>query len=102
MEAGDLQQKRNAGTLDDGGERSMGNGHRRGGEMLMADPFDDLEVPEALQASMKRHRENLAQLVRNLHSAGVGEEQIETSVSVLVDSYRQELLRAIRLMVREG
>jgi hypothetical protein len=45
---------------------------------------------------------NLAQLVRNLHSAGVSEEQIESSVSVLVESYRQELLRAIRSMMGEG
>jgi hypothetical protein len=68
----------------------------------MPNPFADLEVPVALQDSLERHREDLAQLVRNLKSAGVSEEQIDTSVTVLVESYRQELLRAIRLMMREG
>ncbi len=84
----------------------MGDAYVRGGDGLQAerfaDPFSDLEVPQPLQASLVRHREDLAQLVRNLKSAGVSEEQIETSVTVLVESYRQELLRAIRLMMREG
>jgi hypothetical protein len=70
--------------------------------VIGADPFAEFEVPEALQASLERHRQNLAELVRNLHSAGVSEPQIETSVTVIVESYRQELLRAIRSMVREA
>ncbi len=78
----------------------MGEAYLRGSGELLADPFADLEVPEALKVSMERHRENLAQLVRNLHSAGVSEEQIEASVSMLVESYRQELIRAIRMMMR--
>ncbi len=78
----------------------MGEAYLRGSGELLADPFADLEVPEALQVSMERHRANLAQLVRNLHSAGVSEEQIEASVSMLVESYRQELIRAIRMMMR--
>jgi len=65
-----------------------------------ADPFADMQVPEALQASLQRHRENLARLVRNLQSAGISEEQIEASVTVLVASYRDELLRAVKSMMR--
>jgi hypothetical protein len=65
-----------------------------------ADPFADMEVPEALQASLQRHRENLARLIRDLQSAGISEEQIETSVSVIVASYRDELLRAVKSMMR--
>ena len=64
------------------------------------DPFADLVIPAPLQESLERHRENLATLVANLQSAGVHEAQIEASVSVIVDSYKQELLRAIRAMVR--
>ena len=63
------------------------------------DPFESLGVPEALQSSLKRHRENLAQLVRSLHSAGLNHQQVEASVCVMVDSYKEELLRAIRVMV---
>jgi len=80
----------------------MGDTYLKDGQGLRADPFDDLEIPDALLGSLQRHRVNLAQLVRNLHSAGVSEEQIESSVSVLVESYRQELLRAIRSMMGEG
>ena len=64
------------------------------------DPFADLKIPEPLQESLQRHRENLATLVANLQSVGVHEAQIEASVSVIVDSYKQELLRAIKEMVR--
>lgn len=65
-----------------------------------ADPFADVHVPEALQASLQRHRENLAGLIRNLQSAGISEEQIEASISVIVASYRDELLRAVKSMMR--
>ena len=64
------------------------------------DPFADLEIPEALQASLERHRRNLAGLIANLQSAGISDEQIEASVTVIVASYKEELLRAIRLVVR--
>lgn len=63
------------------------------------DPFAELEVPEALQESLARHRDNLARLVASLRSAGLGEAQIELSVSVMVDSYKQELIRTIKELV---
>jgi hypothetical protein len=65
-----------------------------------SDPFAGLEIPEPLLGSMQRHRENLAKLVVNLQSVGLSEPQIEASVSVIVDSYKEELLRAIKMLVR--
>ncbi len=70
------------------------------GLKLDQDPFADLEVPQALQSSLERHRTNLFRLIRDLQSAGVSEEQIESSVTVIVASYRDELVRAIKTMVR--
>jgi hypothetical protein len=70
------------------------------GVLAGGDPFGDLEIPEALQSSLDRHRENLARLIVSLQSAGIGEEQIETSVSVVVASYKEELTRAIKMMMR--
>lgn len=64
-----------------------------------SDPFEGLEVPAALQNSLQRHRENLGQLVRSLHSVGLNDQQIEASVSVIVESYKEELLRAIKTLV---
>lgn len=63
------------------------------------DPFSDLEIPEALQQSLQRHRDNLARLIVNLQSAGLSEQQIDSSVSVIVESYKEELLRAIKALV---
>ncbi len=68
-------------------------------EWIRIDPFSDLFVPEPLQASLDRHRENLARLIMSLQSVGMTETQIETSVAVVVSSYKDELLRAIKAMV---
>lgn len=64
------------------------------------DPFIGLEVPEALQASLNRHREDLARLIQSLQTAGLSEAMIETSVSVVVASYKEELMRAVKMMMR--
>lgn len=66
---------------------------------IQIDPFAELDVPEALQESLARHRENLARFVASLRSAGLNEAQIEVSVSVMVDSYKQELIRTIKGLV---
>jgi hypothetical protein len=60
--------------------------------------FDDLDIPPGLEASLRRHREHLAALIRSLRSAGIGEEQIDASVSAMLTSYKQELLRAIKVI----
>ena len=67
---------------------------------VQSDPFGDFDIPEALQESLQRHRQHLAKLIMDLKSAGLSETQIETSVCVIVESYKQELLRAIKALVR--
>lgn len=68
--------------------------------LTQEDPFADIQIPKQLQDSLQRHRENLAKLVADLQSVGVSEAQIDASISVIVDSYKKELLRAIKVMVR--
>lgn len=63
------------------------------------DPFEGFAVPNALQESLRRHREHLARLIVSLQSAGVSETQIEASVSAIVASYKAELMEAIKSMV---
>lgn len=63
-------------------------------------PFADLQIPEPLQESMRRHRDNLLKLVTNLQSTGLSETQIEVNVSIIVESYKEELLRAIKVLER--
>jgi hypothetical protein len=64
------------------------------------DPFHGMEIPAELEHSLQRHREHLARLVMSLRSAGVNEAQIEESISVMVASYKDELIRTIKRMVR--
>jgi len=78
----------------------MADEKERVGDWVASDPYAGLEIPEELQASMERHRANVLNLVKNLQSAGISEAQIEASVSVIVASYREELLRAIKSMMR--
>ena len=58
------------------------------------------DIPQELQESVDRHRANLARLIVSLRSAGVGSAQIEASVSAVVASYRQELLTAIKAIMK--
>lgn len=64
----------------------------------LSDPFEGVEIPPALEASFQRHRQHLADLVVSLRQAGVSEEQIEASVSGIVESYKVELIHAIKAM----
>jgi hypothetical protein len=64
------------------------------------DPFRDLDIPPQLEANLQRHREHLSRLVVTLRSAGIDEQQIEDSVSAIVDSYKTELIRTMKEMVR--
>ena len=68
--------------------------------LIQEDPFADIKIPEQLQESLQRHREELARLVTNLQSVGLSDVQIRASISVIVDSYKEELFRAIKVMVR--
>lgn len=59
-----------------------------------------LEIPDALLESVQRHQANLAALVNSLRAAGVDEAVVEASVRGLVDSYADELTRAVRQMLK--
>lgn len=43
--------------------------------LLRSDPFADLQIPESLQESLERHRDNLLKFLENLQSVGVSESQ---------------------------
>ena len=61
--------------------------------------FEGLDIPELLHASVERHTVNLARLVASLKSAGMTESQIDAGVATIVESYKAELLVAIRTIV---
>lgn len=61
-----------------------------------------LTVPDVLRPSLERHRANLERLIGNLHAAGMNEAQIESAVTMLVDTYRAELLAAIKALSAQG
>ena len=50
--------------------------------------------------SVRRHQANLAALVESLRAAGVDENMVEASIRGLVDSYADELTRAVRQMLK--
>lgn len=55
-------------------------------------------IPEALQPSVARHQANLARLLESLRAAGMDDATIETAVTTLMASYKQELLAAIKAL----
>ena len=59
-----------------------------------------LDIPAALLASVHRHQAHLATLVASLKAAGVDEATVEASIRALVDSYADELTRAVREMIK--
>jgi hypothetical protein len=62
----------------------------------------EVAIPPVLQASVKRHEANLARLLQSFRSAGMGEAEIEAAVTVVIDSYKHELLQAIRSLTATG
>lgn len=56
------------------------------------------QIPPELRASVARHQENLLRLMASLRAAGMDEAQIEAALTTLVDSYKRELLEAIRTL----
>jgi hypothetical protein len=55
----------------------------------------EVEIPPILQESVVRHQANLARLLQSLRAAGMDEAEIEAAVTVVIDSYKRELLQAI-------
>lgn len=62
--------------------------------------FGKTTVPPELEQAFLRHRENVLRLVDSLRQAGLSEEEIDNSVSAVVASYKEELLRTIKAMAR--
>jgi hypothetical protein len=60
-------------------------------------PFET-GIPPVLQASVERHQANLVGLLNSFRAAGLEEAQIEAAVTVVIDSYKHELLEAIRTL----
>jgi hypothetical protein len=56
----------------------------------------DLKLPPRLRDAVRRHHDNLAQLVLTLRSAGLDETAIRGNVDALVDHYRSELVSAVQ------
>ncbi len=65
-------------------------------------PFRDLKIPAELQASLERHLEHQELLATSLRSAGIAEAQIERSVSVLSESYKEQLIQAMERLENVG
>jgi len=55
-------------------------------------------VPPRLRASLERHQANLGGMVHGRRNAGMDEPAIEASVGVLAESYRLELLEAMKTL----
>jgi hypothetical protein len=60
-------------------------------------PFE-ASIPPALWTAVERHQANLAQLVQSLRQAGIGPREVEAAVTIVIDSYKCELLEAIRTL----
>lgn len=58
----------------------------------------EIDIPPILRESVARHEVNLARLLQSLRAAGMDEPQIEAAVTVVIDSYKCELLAAIRTL----
>jgi hypothetical protein len=58
----------------------------------------EIGIPPVLQASVERHQANLMRLLVSFRAAGLDEAQIEAAVTVVIDSYKHELLEAIRTL----
>lgn len=56
------------------------------------------EIPPELRASVARHQDNLLRLIESLRAAGMQEAEIESALSTVIDSYKTELLEAIRAL----
>jgi hypothetical protein len=61
---------------------------------------EPLEIPAELLASVHRHQAHLGALVTSMRAAGIEGDAIEASVRTLVDSYADELTKAIRSMMQ--
>lgn len=61
-----------------------------------------IPVPPQFLPSIARHQKNLATLVHSLRGAGLDDAMIEANVRQLVETYRDELMTAVRALIREN
>jgi hypothetical protein len=57
--------------------------------------IDGLELPQELQASIERHRKNISNLAASLLAGGYDIDQVRATISVVLDSFKDELLRTV-------
>jgi hypothetical protein len=74
--------------------------HGWNGTALGQHDYSDLAVPAELEEGLQRHRKHLSRLVVTLRCAGMDDTQIEESVAAIVASYKEELIRTMKQMVR--
>lgn len=58
-----------------------------------------IQIPTELESSVRRHQDNLRKLASTLKVSGVPQLQIEESINALVETYRVELLAAVRSLL---
>jgi hypothetical protein len=56
----------------------------------------DIDIPDALRPSVRRHQDNLMRLITTCRTAGIADREIEDSVTTVINSYRDELIAAIK------
>lgn len=64
----------------------------------MTEGFGDLELPPELRDLVRRHEQNVADLVNRLHAVGLDEPAIEAAVDQIMASYRTQLMEAIKAL----
>lgn len=62
----------------------------------MLDDRYDIDIPEPLRAVAARHEQHITKLIVQLRSFGMEEDAIQRSVDELIESYRGELVEAIK------
>ena len=68
----------------------------RQGTWAMMDEFEGIDLPPSLRDLAKRHQRNVADLVGRLRDVGLDEATIEAAVDQLVESYRSQLVVAVK------
>ena len=66
------------------------------GESMASDTFYGLDVPVPLREISERHQRHISELVTQLRDVGMDEQSIISAVDRLIDSYRTQLLHAVK------
>ena len=63
--------------------------------------IDQMQLPQDLQNRIEKHKENLSNLATSLLAGGQDIEQVRTTVTLVLDSFKEELLRTL-IALREN